>query len=94
MAVMMHVVKGQAGVLDYNVSIPYEAWMSGGDLKLYLDQSKIGYHKSLLSGPHSAAYGGRGCERVGGSERGERGAAHGGGRTAGACRRRRRAYCG
>ena len=50
MAVMMHVVKGQAGVLDYNVSIPYEAWMSGGDLKLYLDQSKIGYHKSLFLG--------------------------------------------
>lgn len=50
MAVMMHVVKGQAGVLDYNVSIPYEEWMSGGDLKLYLDQSKIGYHKSLFLG--------------------------------------------
>lgn len=50
MAVMMHVVKGQAGVLDYNVSIPYETWMSGGDLKLYLDQSKIGYHKSLFLG--------------------------------------------
>ena len=81
MAVMMHVVKGQAGVLDYNVSIPYEAWMSGGDLKLYLDQSKIGYHKSLFLGriPLLMA---------------ERGAAHGGGRTAGACRRRRRAYCG
>ena len=37
-------------MLDYNVSIPYEAWMSGGDLKLYLDQSKIGYHKSLFLG--------------------------------------------
>ena len=50
MAVMMHVVKGQAGVLDYNVSIPFEQWMSGGDLKLYLDQSKIGYNKSLFLG--------------------------------------------
>lgn len=50
MAVMMHVVKGQAGVLDYNVSIPYAQWMSGGDLKLYLDQSKIGYNKSLYLG--------------------------------------------
>ena len=50
MAVMMHVVKGQAGELDYNVSIPYADWMAGGDLKLYLDQSKIGYNKSLFLG--------------------------------------------
>lgn len=50
MSVMMHVIKGQAGVLDYNVSIPYAQWMSGGDLKLYLDQSKIGYNKSLFLG--------------------------------------------
>lgn len=50
MAVMMYVVKGEAGVLDYNVSIPYAQWMAGGDLKLYLDQSKIGYHKSLFLG--------------------------------------------
>ena len=49
-AVMMHVVKGEAGVLDYNVSIPYAQWMAGGDLKLYLDQSKIGYNKSLFLG--------------------------------------------
>ena len=50
MSVMMQVVKGQAGVLDYNVSIPFEPWMSGGDLKLYLDQSKIGYNKSVFLG--------------------------------------------
>lgn len=50
MAVMMHVVKGQAGVLDYNVTVPYAQWMSGGDLKLFLDQSKIGYNKSLYLG--------------------------------------------
>lgn len=50
MAVMMRVVKGEAGVLDYNVSIPYAEWMAGGDLKLYLDQSKIGYHKRLFLG--------------------------------------------
>lgn len=50
MSVMMHVVKGQPGVLDYNVSIPYAQWMSGGDLKLYLDQSKIGYNKSVFLG--------------------------------------------
>lgn len=50
MAVMLYVVKGQAGVLDYNVSIPYAQWMSGGDLKLYLDQSKIGYNKREFLG--------------------------------------------
>lgn len=50
MSVMMYVIKGQAGVLNYNVSIPYAQWMSGGDLKLYLDQSKIGYDKSLFLG--------------------------------------------
>lgn len=50
MSVMMHVVKGQPGVLDYNVSIPYAQWMSDGDLKLYLDQSKIGYNKSVFLG--------------------------------------------
>lgn len=45
MAIQMTTIKGQAGVLDYKVSTPYARWMSRSPLDLYLDQTKVGYHK-------------------------------------------------
>ena len=50
MAIQMTTIKGQAGILDYKVSTPYATWMSRSPLELYLDQTKIGYHKITFLG--------------------------------------------